>query len=82
MASSSLVPKPKSNWKALLLKAWSIRFLAISMLAFGIQFAFEFTEVATWWPWSGSLLTGIGFVSGAFVAYARVVPQQNLPGEP
>lgn len=81
MALSDL-PKPKSNWRELLLKAWSMRFLAVSMLAFGIQFAFEYTEVALWWPWSSPLLTAIGFVCGAFVAFARVVPQRNLPGEP
>lgn len=77
-----MLPTVKSNWKDLLLKAYSMRWLAISMVSFGLQFALDYTEVATWWPWSGQLLTALGFLSGAFVAFARVMPQANLPGEP
>jgi hypothetical protein len=66
------------NWKDILLKAWSLRFLAISMLALGLNTAFP--VLSAWWPYSQPLLVGIGFLSGALTAISRVIPQKNLPG--
>jgi hypothetical protein len=66
------------QWKDILLKAWSLRFLAISMLAFGLAAALP--AITQWWPYGQLGLAAIGFLSGALTAVSRVIPQQNLPG--
>lgn len=71
---------PKHNWHNVLLRAWSLRFLALSMFAFGLEVAFPY--IAEWLPVSQQFISAIGFFTGALAAYARLCPQRNLPGEP
>ncbi|MGV1835212.1 hypothetical protein ACQZ6C_10660 [Rhizobium rhizogenes] len=71
----SLHPK----WKDILLRAWSIRFLFITVLAFGLETAFP--SISAWWPYAPQGLIALGFLSGGLSAVARVIPQpQTLPG--
>lgn len=66
-----------SNWKAILTKAWSIRFIILAGVLQGVDLAFTLLAPAK---------ASIGFVVAASVFtvlafVARIVAQNNLPGD-
>lgn len=66
-----------SNWKAILTKAWSIRFIILAGVLQGVDLAFSLLAPAK---------ASIGFVVAAAIFtvlafVARIIAQNNLPGE-
>lgn len=72
----------KKNWKEVVLKAWSIRFLLLSFLFSGLDIGLELyvNNNVVLHPWNVILpiLAGLAAVAAGI---SRVIPQSNLPTE-
>jgi hypothetical protein len=67
--------KLASNWREILQKAWSVRFIAIAALLSGIEAALPFFSRS----FPPGVFAGLSFLSVASAFVARLVAQKNLP---
>lgn len=67
------------EWRAVLVKAWSVRLIAIAVVLDGLSTAFPYLQDALGVP-VGTFGAISGIVS-AFALLARVIAQDNLPSK-
>lgn len=69
----------KDNWKALLLKAWSVRLILIAGILTGLEIALPLMQGLIPWMPPGVFAALSGLASGGALV-ARVLTQNNIAG--
>jgi len=69
-----------SNWKEVLLRAWSVRLLAVVGILSGLEVALPYFEGV--FPVPSGLFGALAGLCSAAALVARILVQNNLPSAP
>lgn len=73
------MPQVKRNWKDLLLKAWSIRFIVLAGILTGLEIALPLMQgLIPWMP--PGVFAGLSGLASGGALIARILTQSNVAG--